>query len=200
MKHLFIFFLLLLIGAGCKQNPPAPAADHASASFREFLKKFKPTSLPFRLRPSEELSVDGLAELSGATSDTLFIHTEEDINYAFVMLPDTSRVYQLVWLAPADTYQAFLSTFSKSGVKISEAHIGIGGCGADCGFECSETVLIGKDMSIYAVDTISSAECDDNGNVIDGTMKRYLRYTTGKVEADGKIMMSEEMEKEWGKK
>jgi hypothetical protein len=198
MKHLLHFTvcagLLAMVACTSGSTQQSAANNPTNATFQQFLKKFKLVSLPLRLRPSDDLTTDGLAEINGHTSDTLFIHTDEEIAWAYGLLPDTSVVYQVVWLAPAETFQPYLTTFSKTGKKISEAHIGIGGCGADCGFECSETVIVSKDMSIYAADSISITQCDEQGNLVDGTTRHLVRSTAGKVSPDGKITMSAETE------
>ncbi|WP_205512021.1 hypothetical protein [Longitalea arenae] len=115
---------------------------------------------------------------------------------AYGLLPDTTNNYKIIWLLPAEIYAPILTTFSKQGQKLSEASLGVGGCGSDCCFECNETIIINKDLSIYSADSIKSCECDDNGPKPE-TMRKYARVKTTKIGIDGHFTFSDIVEKDY---
>lgn len=161
--------------------------------FGKFIKKFRPLSLPLTIKTLDIQSTSALRKIT--EKDTLFINSGyPNETWAYGMLPDTSTNIQLVWLVPAEIYTPVLTTFTKSGQKISEEHLSVGGCGSDCCFTCDEYVYIRKDRSIYSVDSIKSCTCDESGPK-KSTMKRYIRYMTGNIAPDGNVSMSSVQEK-----
>ncbi|QIP12739.1 hypothetical protein G8759_08930 [Spirosoma aureum] len=159
-------------------------------AFHKFLQKFRVLALPMEIRSTADFSPEIFPATDPNSTDTLFINNPDTPNRCFGILPDTATVYRVVWLAPAEIYRVMLSTFTKSGEKISERQLAIGACGDDCGFSCTETLLIRKDYTIYSADSIVSGECNDDGKVIPGTTHRYVKAITGKVLNNGKIELS----------
>ena len=175
-------------------NSKKPPQDVTrKALFERFIKKFKPLTLPLTIKT---LDIQSTAAYRPITEkDSIFINSGyPNETWAYGMLPDTSGTIQLVWLAPAEIYDPVLTTFTKGGQKISEQHLGVGGCGSDCCFTCDEYIYIKNDRSIYSVDSIRSCTCDESGPK-KNTMKKYIRYKTGKIGEDGKISLSGVQEK-----
>lgn len=185
-----LLFCLLQIGLmGC-QTDPASVNDHLFAQFR---KKFRTLSLPLTIKTLEIQSTGALQKITG--SDSMFINSGyPDETRAYGLLPDTAGNFKLIWLAPAEIAVPVLTTFNSHGQRISEKYLGVGGCGSDCCFSCAEYITIDKDMSIYSVDSIKSCDCDSAGPR-EKTMKKYTRFMTGTIAADGKISMSAVREK-----
>jgi hypothetical protein len=207
-KNLALIYFLLLVGApGCEEDKSNNKHHRKSVSdskkssqdvtrkvlFERFMKKFKPLSLPLSIKTLDIQSTAAYRPIS--EKDSLFINSGyPNETWAYGMLPDTSGNIQLVWLAPAEIYDPVLTTFTKGGEKISEQHLGVGGCGSDCCFTCDEYIYIKKDRSIYSVDSIKSCTCDES-RPKKNTMKRYIRYKTGKIGEDGRISLSGVLEK-----
>jgi hypothetical protein len=184
-------FTLLLIS--CSNEPNNDKATGNRLAFNKFLANFKILSLPLNIMPGR-MSVDQYKKIN--STDKYFTgYKENETLYAFGMLPDTSGCFKVIWLEPADDYYPVLATFSKNGKKIKQEDIGVGGCGVDCGFECTETVTIRRDMSIYSVDSIKSTPCDSNGDANKKAAERYIRYKTGKIMRRGNIRMSADLKK-----
>ena len=195
--RLFAYLFTAVFFASCAPAAPkiSPEEMARRQAFSALLKKFKPIGYPVHLR-TLDMSMDNVPQLDFKSADTLFLKTEEGMLWCYGLLPDTSQYYALLYFTPADVSQPALATFTKTGVKISDTHIAVGGCGSDCGFECNETVWIKNDRSIYSADSITTNDCDDNGNVIPGTTKKYVVYKTGMLEQSGKITLTEEMKKD----
>jgi len=175
------------------KKPSPNVSVNRKQQFEKFIRKFKPMALPLTIKTLE--IEPGAAELKITDKDSLFIRTRfPNETRALGMLSDTSTTIQLLWLEPAEMYNPVLTTFTKSGQKISEQHLSVGSCGADCCFTCDEYIYIRKDRSIYGVDSIKSCVCDAKGPN-QRTMKRYIRYITGQIAADGKISLSKVREK-----
>jgi hypothetical protein len=103
--------------------------------------------------------------------------------------------FKVVWMEPAEVLIPVLTTFSKSGKRISQESLTIGRCGTDCCYYCNETIIISRDLSIYAADSIKSCTCDSSGPK-ENTMEKYVLMKTGSVSNDGKVQLSEIMKKE----
>ncbi|MDO6434755.1 hypothetical protein Q4E93_29355 [Flavitalea sp. BT771] len=207
-KTLTLIYFLLFVGAlSCEEDKPnnkhhgktisnnkkPPQDVSRKALFERFIKKFKPLTLPLAIKTLDIQSTTGYRPIAG--KDSIFINSGyPNETWAYGMLPDTSGNIQLVWLAPAEIYDPVLTTFTKGGLKISEQHLGVGGCGSDCCFTCDEYIYIKKDRSIYSVDSIKSCTCDESGPK-KSTMKKYIRWKAGKIGEDGKISLSGVQEK-----
>ncbi|WP_460913846.1 hypothetical protein [Spirosoma areae] len=187
--------VILLASAACSTNP----ATHQGATtlltekekaFRQFRQKFRVLSVPLTVNTTGNFSPETFPEINPNSTDTLFVNNPDTPSRCFGMLPDTTQYYGLIWLAPAEIYQVVLSTFTKAGDKISERQVAVGGCGEDCGFSCSETLLIRPDYTIYSTDSVSSSRCNEAGNIIPGTTRKYIKMMAGKVKPTGKIELS----------
>jgi hypothetical protein len=209
IKRFCFAFIFVL---GCNMHSSAPQQktdspkgitngefDSGSGNFRQFLAKFRPVVLPLVIRPFEEQEIfEKLPLIYGG--DSIFIHTEYkdtslDKVYAYRLLPDTMNSYKVIWLEPAEVLIPVLTTFSKSGKKISQENLTIGGCGSDCCFSCNETIIINPDLSIYAADSIKSCKCDSSGPK-ENTMEKYVLMKTGHISGDGKIQLSQTKKKQ----
>ena len=185
----FVVITMLLINVSCSTHKDNRQVVAPPKAFRQLLKKFKPLTLPLTLNTTGQFSPETFPEITA--TDTVFIKSPDAPGRCFGLLPDTSRYYGLVWLAPAEVYQVRLSTFTKTGEKIGERALAVGECGDDCGFSCSETLLIHANCSIYSTDSITSSECTDAGLLRPGTTKKYVRMIAGRVQPTGEINLSD---------
>lgn len=174
----------------------AKSKDTASANdllFSQFVKKFPRVPLPLTIKTLEIQTTGVLQKITGR--DSMFTNSSDpEGTWAYGLLPDTAGNFKLIWLSPADVYVPVLTTFNRHGQRISEIHLGVGACGSDCCFSCAEYITINKDLTIYSVDSIKSCDCDSAGPQ-EKTMKKYTRFMTGAIAADGKISMSDIKEK-----
>lgn len=167
-------------------------SSKTNLKFREFLKKFELLRLPLTIK-IDEINLDPTKQLT--EKDNVFIkYQDPGAIYAYGILPDTTDNFKIIWLQPADDYIPIITTFTKDGKKIDSKYIGVGGCGVDCCFECSEVIVINKDLTTFSADSIKSCECDSNGPD-ENTTRRYIRYQMGKILKTGKINISKVLEK-----
>ena len=191
-----LLLVIVLIHAACSSRKPidqtltAPDMQKEEA-FRRFRQKFRVLSLPLQLNLTGDFSPESYPALTPATTDSLFVKSPDTPVRCLGMLPDTTNFYGIVWLAPAEVYQVVLSTFTKKGEMINERQLGVGGCGTDCGFMCSETLLIRPDNTIYSADSVASSICNEAGEILRGTTKKYVKMITGSVQVNGKIDLYE---------
>jgi len=188
-----ILLVLWLIVAlfGCTSNSSNGGLTPPS-KFKLFIGKFKMLALPVEIRAGRFNERDS-RELDSA-DNTFIKYKDPGKLYAYGMLPDTAESYKIIWLQPADDYIPILTTFTKTGKKISQEYIGIGQCGPDCCYSCTEYMIIKKDLSIYTVDSIKSCECDSTGPK-ENTMSKTMLYKTGRILSGGKIKLSEVKQK-----
>lgn len=140
------------------------------------------------------MQVDHYRKLDSAGMFFTSYKDKKETLYAYGILPDTTDCFKVIWLEPADDYFPVLATFTKSGKKIKQENIGIGGCGVDCGFDCTETIDIGKDLRIYSADSVTYNDCDTNVNKT-GHIEKYVLYKKGQILKSGKIKMSKDIKK-----
>src|ERR1700760_3991963 len=129
LTNYLLCIALLISIQSCSTKPDNKSTDSAKTSriiaFHSFLKKFKPLSLPLTIR-TLAIVVDSSKKLDN--NDNKFIKSAyPDELYAYGILPDTTNNYKIIWLAPADVEVPMLTTFTKSGKKISEKELGVGG-------------------------------------------------------------------------
>ena len=196
----FLFSIGLFLG-GCSLNnsndksagTPSAADRQKIIAFNKFIKKFKPLRLPLTLRTFDLQSTDGLHRITG--KDSIFINSGyPNETWAYGFLADTADNFKLIWLSPTEVFVPVLTTFSKQGQKISEQYLGVGQCGSDCCFTCTESVIINKDLTIYSVDSIKSCTCDSSGPKKE-TMQNSIQFMKGRISPNGQITMSAVQEK-----
>ena len=200
------YCFLLAFTLGCHAHPTtlqqstespkniSNTGDKSSTNdFRRFLAKFQTTELPLIIKPLDEQEMyDRRPLIYGA--DSIFIQTEYkdtslDKVYAYRILSDTTNSFKVIWIEPAEILIPVLSTFSKSGKRISQETLTVGQCGTDCCYTCNETIIINRDLTIYAADSIRSCTCDSLGPR-KNTMKKYVLMKTGRISSDGAIQLS----------
>lgn len=105
------------------------------------------------------------------------------------ILPDTSKVVHVLWLAAADSWLPTISTFSRSGELLKTQGLSIGQCAPwdePCS-KCKETVVIDGSYRILTTDTVNDCECDSTYTVV-GPCERYVKVLEGVVTPQGAIM------------
>ena len=110
---------------------------------------------------------------------------------ALGILPDTSQVIHVLWLAAADSWLPMISTFKRSGELLKVEGLIIGQCAPwdePC-FKCKETMSIDANYRVLATDTVRECECDTAYTEVVGTCKRYVNVLTGLITNKG-VMMS----------
>ena len=200
MKHhyiklaLFTVFALVIISCSNAGNAPGTAGTSANSAFDSFKHNFRSTDLPMIVKAcyvKEENYVKVTKE-----KYPLYIQTEDGYDLAAHTFKTNGDYTAVIMLCPADCYLPQLTTYDKNGKRIDEKIIGIGGCGADCGFTCEEYMIIRPDYSIYTSDTVTQFKCDTAGNEIPGTKEHYVIYKRGKLLNTGKIELSAEIKLE----
>lgn len=105
------------------------------------------------------------------------------------ILPDTSRVVHVLWLAAADSWLPMISTFSRSGELLKAEGLIIGECAPwdePC-FQCNETVSIDREYRVLTTDTVRECKCD-TAYIVSGPCERYVKVLEGFVTERGAMM------------
>ncbi len=210
LKLLITFSILLVYGCNTSTKPESNTNDSLKEKttsiidkpqindFKRFIGKFRILTFPIILNDIKIEQNKQLPILFG--SDTAFINTEFkdtslDKVLAYGLLSDTVKTFKVIWLTPAERYIPMLTTFSKSGQKISEDNLGVGQCGSDCCYSCNETIKIYSDLTIYSADSIKSCVCDSSGPK-ESTMRKYVIFKTSKIADDGKFTFTKATDKQ----
>lgn len=188
--NIILVSIVTLLFVSCSNQPNDSKVSKSKLAFHKFLSKFEMLKLPLKITPGRT-SVRLYNKLD-STDRNFTGYKENETLYALGMLPDTSGCFKVIWFQPADDYYPVLATFTKSGKKIKQEDIGVGGCGVDCCFECKETIVIQKDMGIYSVDSAKYTACDSGCHQ---PADRFIEYKTGKITRNGKIKMSAQFRK-----
>ena len=190
---LIIVAISILFANGCSNRSASDKQAAKKAAFRKFLSKFDVLSLPLEMKPGR-MQMDHYKKLDSADNAFTGYMEKSETLYAYGLLPDTSGSFKVIWFEPADDYYPVLATFTKNGKKIKQEDIGVGGCGEDCGFSCTETIDISKKMTIFSVDSVTENDCDTSGNET-GKTEKYTRYKTGQITKGGRIHLSKTQQK-----
>ncbi|MDI9871744.1 hypothetical protein [Flectobacillus roseus] len=119
----------------------------------------------------------------------------DEYSLAYGHIVTNGNYLATITMTAGDCYVPVLTTYKLTGEKIDQKTISVGGCGSGPGFNCEEFMIIRKDFSIYTSDSISTFEYDSLGNEIEGTRKYYVNYIKGKMLKNGKIEMSNPVNK-----
>jgi hypothetical protein len=157
-------------------------------TFRDFLNKFKIQNLPFKYR-ALDLQDEKLKSID--LVDT--IYTKDQLSIYYGILSDTTNFFSIITLLPGDDFVPILTTYDKKGNMIDTKTILVNGCvGGPCINYCSSTSIIEKDLNIFCSDTVIGTTCDENDNAISQTDSITVSFIKGKINANGKIDLSEE--------
>jgi len=168
-------------------------------AFRKFLKNVPVLTLPIKITPFVDFSggqADGLPNVYSEPDDTLFFKLTNGASRevkGYGLLPDTANCFHVIVLEPFDIYQPFLVTYSKTGKEISFDILAAGNC--DGSMDCTETIFIRNDYTVYSTDTNIDRTLDEQGLPIPGKAKISVIYRTGEIPHTGKPMFSVEREK-----
>jgi hypothetical protein len=195
----FIFSLFLF---SCQTNPDKTVAEHSDNTINEvkfprvndeftlYLNNFKKLALPIVIKGCL-IRPYGFKEFDGKH----FSNYAQEYSLAYGQIPANGNYVATITLGAADCYLPVLTTYKLNGQIIDQKTIAIGGCGSDCGFTCEEFMTLKKDYSFFTSDTISTYTCDSLGKETPGTYEYYVSYRKGKLLADGKIEMTDEIKK-----
>ncbi len=180
----------------CNTHRDSSEVALRKAAFNKYFKRFRPITLPLRLRinvdldNSHEGKFPGIVKFPGDSLflDSVFRKLDQFGQVAcYGLLPDTEECVHLIWLSPVGPgYAPSLETFSKTGEVLSEDWIGVRGCGPDPCFRCSSTIVINIDYTAYCADTNVYEPCDDYNNPIPGKDSIMVLFKTGKIPHNGK--------------
>ena len=133
--------------------------------------------------------ITGLYQFDGKS----FSKFSQEYSLSLNQVPSNGNYIALITLAATECYLPILTTYDNNGEKIDEKKLSLGYCGSDCGYDCSEFMIINEDYTIYVSDTISSSECDSLGQIIPNTTENYVIYKEGELLKNGRIEFSKEI-------
>jgi hypothetical protein len=190
MRQLLYIIITFLFFVSCANRPkPSPK----EIALRKFITKFKILKLPVTITPYGNLD-DTLNGFYTMPEDTIPLKEEVSSGHfvpakPYGLLPDTLNCFHLLWIYPNDVDEPILTTYSKTGEKISEEDLIVGNChtaDAPCAW-CNESVIIHENYTVYCADTLNEGDCDnDSISVI---------YKTGIIPHLGKPIFTEEKKK-----
>ncbi len=187
---------VLLLFVSCNNNSQsnivAPSDNNTvDSSFASFLRKFQDTGVPFVYHACDLRAYKDLPQI---TEEDDSLHTGF---FAYARFKLNRNIIAVIELGAADCFLPDLVTYTSDGRIIDHRTIGIGKCGSGPGFSCVETMKIDSAYNLYAVDSIEEMEVDGvdslNNLMPAGKTYSYIIYRKGKLQLDGKIILSQEM-------
>ena len=188
----YVSLLLVLLFLSCNGNKP-PKQSVKEITLRKFLSKFKVCKLPLTIPPYNNMD-DTLNGFYTMPEDTIDLREEDRPGHfesakPYGLLPDTFNCFHVLWFYPNDNPEPILTTYSKTGEKISEEDLTVGNCHASDGpcDWCNVSVIIRQDYTVYCSDTLNEGDCNNSSiSVI---------YKTGSIPHSGKPHFTKEEEK-----
>ena len=195
MKQLTLFLFAFLLLACQPEKQSDNGTDNSMPELSEelsgYLDNFSKTELPLEIRACF-VDVEGLP----------LFESEEYAKYAseymmpYGQIPTNGDYLATITLSQGECYFPVLTTYTPDGKVIDQESIAVGLCPTNCVNYCSEYMILRDDFSFYTADTLNVYECDDMGDPIPGSERNYVIYKEGKLLQNGKIEISEEIEKE----
>lgn len=196
-----IILLYLLTGCSVKTDlahDKVTKVDTVSVidnnEFIEFLSTLDKVELPVTIKGCGDANAGKriLEKGKEASTDNSYF---ENYHHPFGQISTNGNYSAIITFGLADCLIPQLITFDKNGKQIDKKSIAIGYCGSDCGYSCSEFMMIDKDFILYTSDTIQSYDCDSLGNELPETAEHYVIYKRGKLMTSGQIELTEELRK-----
>ena len=163
--------------------------------FKEFLLTLDKVELPVTIKGCDDANAGKriLEKGKEITTDNSYL---KDYHHPFGRISTNGNYSAIITFGLADCLIPELITFDMNGKEIDRKSIAIGYCGSDCGYICSEFMMIDKDFILYTSDTVKTYDCDSLGHETPGTAESYVIYKKGKLMSSGQIELSEELRKE----
>jgi len=191
MKSKTTSILLIVISCFillCSQIPSS------GSDFNTFLRKFRYSEIPITIKGCKIATSPIADTFKKSDADSLYMPLSGSLPYC--TFKTNGNYFAIIYLGEADCFLPILRTFDKTGKKIDERCIAIGGCGTGPGFTCEEYMTLRKDYTLYTSDTITESAIDSLGNEIKGTETKYVLYKEGRLLNSGKIELSAEGKKD----
>ncbi|NBW38613.1 MAG: hypothetical protein EBR30_27060 [Cytophagia bacterium] len=202
--RLITSIILLHVLTGCSKktelsNEKVTKVDTVSVidnnEFIEFLSTLDKVELPLTIKGCGDANAGKriLEKGKEASTDNSYF---KSYHHPFGQISTNGNYSAIITFGLADCLIPELITFDRNGKQIDRKSIAIGYCGSDCGYSCSEFMMIDKEFILYTSDTIQSYECDSLRKETPRTAEHYVIYKKGKLKSDGQIELTEELRKE----
>lgn len=185
-------FCIMIFSCGDNRSESEPKENEFSAKklnkatrFKKYISKFKLLKFPFEVNTDCYSPEESDYCKFDKINDSQFIF-EPEINIAIGLLPDTSNFYAVIYATPTVCYLPILAIYSKKGKLIDKESIG-NGCGSDCGYTCSDKLIINSLSNITIKNVIEMYECDSLGEETPGSWKKMIEIKKCSVDNYGKI-------------
>ncbi len=189
LKNIFLFSILIHFSCANSNKSIVynPNTISKTTAFQKLLKRQGFVEIP-------SYNLAGLAEdknlqpLISDESDSMFFKKDYmPMGKIYGVYKDTSQFFLFITFYAAENYIPAIETFDKNGNRISSEQLLVNGCGAGCGYYCTMTAEISKDLSFIAKDSVLFYECDSLAKETPGTREHYVEYFTGKIDNTGRI-------------
>jgi hypothetical protein len=192
MKYLFFFLVVtLIISCGhpfINKQEKIKLESYNSDTLillKKFKNKFKILTLPFCANTSC-YEPDSASSLRLYPPDDSLFAKYSEVAVTIGLLPDTTNFYAFIFCRAAECYLPILLVISKDGKRLNEEPIS-NGCGADCGYKCSDSLVIKSMSDIVLTNITESYECDSLGNETPGTWEKKVDVSMFSIDKYGKI-------------
>lgn len=195
MKYLPTLLLAILVFSSCGNPETSNAENNSNAepsqpqitneAFAAFLDQFAEVNLPVQIRACD-VDYSNMTAFDESNKSQFL----DQISFAYGKIPSNGDYLTIISLTAADCLLPVLSTFNYNGDLIDRKTIAIGQCGMAPCFECVEFMSLNSNFELYTVDTITTAQCDDQYQPIAGTEKTKIIYREGHLTRTGTIALS----------
>lgn len=173
------------------KNGTGTHIPQVNKQFQAFLDQLPTLDLPIKIKGCE-IDHTGLIDFTETPPGPYL--TEPC--FAVGQLKTNGTYISIITLGLADCLLPTITNYKPSGEQIDSKTIAIGSCGNAPCFECEEFMTLKSDYTLYTADTIKTADCDAEYSPIPGTEKIKVVYREGSLKTDGRIVLSEEKEKQ----
>ncbi len=184
MRNLRILLLIVPLLVSCGKRSNGNREQSRQAQFKLFLRNFKELTLPFKANTSCYYPDSTTSIRLDQANDTLFLG--KGMHTSVGILPDTSDFYVLIYCGAAACWLPQLAVYSKGGDLLSEDQIS-NGCGSDCGYSCSDSLVINSITNIVVTFKSESFDCDSLSRETPGTRQRIVKISNYSIDRSGKI-------------
>jgi hypothetical protein len=181
MKLIFSIIIPILFLLSCEQRIEVDKSTD-DITFLEFSNKIKKIDLPLTAKCEKDLIgstfdfENEIIKKYGSDNSLIYGKLAEKENYTVIM-----------YLYPADVALPIIQTNNKKGEKISSLNLYEISCWEDDTISETSWFKINKDLSIELGDSSASFVRNDNGDIIESTIKSKVRHRMFKINNEGKI-------------